>query len=59
MKNSQLEVRLLFESMQEFRSVVRSYDALNGYNMKLRYNSRKRAQEFADWGVLGGFGLRG
>ncbi|XP_022855345.1 uncharacterized protein LOC111376618 [Olea europaea var. sylvestris] len=44
MRNPKLEVGQLFRSMQEFRCAVRSYGALNGYNVKLRCNDRKRAQ---------------
>ncbi|XP_022863741.1 uncharacterized protein LOC111383814 [Olea europaea var. sylvestris] len=44
MRNPKLEVGQLFRSMQEFRCAVRSYGALNGYNVKLRCNDRKRAR---------------
>lgn len=40
-RNPQFEVGQLFRSMQEFRSAVRTYGALNGYNVKLRCNDRK------------------
>lgn len=44
MWNPQFEVGQRFRSMQEFRKAVRTYDALNGYNVKLKFHHKKRAQ---------------
>lgn len=41
MRNPQFEVGQLFQSMQELQNVVRTYGALNGYNVKLRCNDKK------------------
>lgn len=44
MQDLQFQVEQLFNSIQEFREAVRTYDAVHGYNLKCKANDEKRIQ---------------
>lgn len=44
MRDPQLHIGQLFSSIQEFRKAVRTYGAVNGYNVKCKVNDDSRVQ---------------